>query len=290
MSFQARTHDPDEVFHEMQTTFTGTNELIAEAAAEQHHTTVSVEIHRATTTTHSLVTPSTTLGISTPPFPPRRRSVELDMLQHSQHPDHDIELARYVEAYEALAQQRRTAVPVEIHRATTMTHSPVTPATTLGISTRPFPRRRRLSEHARTSPQDTFRVPAAATLRRANQARIEEARRETERLFASERRLISPEEEERAAIRLHQILELFEEVKSKTGGASESAIEKLERVEIGGSGWKHDDCCSICLEDMVCGAARAIRMDCTHEFHENCLLSWLNNSNICPLCRFLVSD
>ncbi|CAN0852512.1 E3 ubiquitin-protein ligase RDUF1 [Linum grandiflorum] len=82
-------------------------------------------------------------------------------------------------------------------------------------------------------------------------------------------------------------------VTRKTREASESAIEKLERVEIGG-GWKPEDCCSVCLEDMAGddggGAGRLIRMDCKHVFHESCLVSWLRTSNACPLCRFQVSD
>ncbi|CAN0852510.1 E3 ubiquitin-protein ligase RNF181 homolog [Linum grandiflorum] len=80
-----------------------------------------------------------------------------------------------------------------------------------------------------------------------------------------------------------------DEATTNTRGASESAIAKLEIVEIGSG----EDCCPVCLEDMVCGggtSGRVMRMDCKHEFHENCLLSWLKNSNSCPLCRSVVSD
>ncbi|CAN0916668.1 E3 ubiquitin-protein ligase RING1-like [Linum grandiflorum] len=80
-----------------------------------------------------------------------------------------------------------------------------------------------------------------------------------------------------------------DEYEMRTTGASESAIAKLERVEIGG-GWKQDDCCSICLEEMDSGEGEAIRLDCRHVFHEGCLVSWLRTSNCCPLCRFRIPD
>ncbi|CAN0926809.1 E3 ubiquitin-protein ligase RING1-like [Linum grandiflorum] len=81
-----------------------------------------------------------------------------------------------------------------------------------------------------------------------------------------------------------------EEYETRTTGASESAIAKLERVKIGG-GSKRDDCCTICLEEMGSDEGKAaIKLDCGHEFHENCLVSWLRTSNCCPLCRFQIQD
>ncbi|CAN0911729.1 E3 ubiquitin-protein ligase RDUF1 [Linum grandiflorum] len=73
----------------------------------------------------------------------------------------------------------------------------------------------------------------------------------------------------------------------RTTGASESAIANLERVEIG---WKGEDCCTICLEEMGSGEVKAIKLDCKHIFHESCLVSWLRTSNCCPLCRFQIQD
>ncbi|CAN1226039.1 E3 ubiquitin-protein ligase RDUF1 [Linum grandiflorum] len=78
-----------------------------------------------------------------------------------------------------------------------------------------------------------------------------------------------------------------EEYQIRTTGASESSIANLERVEIG---WKRDDCCTICLEEMGSGEGKAIKLDCRHVYHENCLVSWLRASNCCPLCRFRIQD
>ncbi|CAN1855151.1 E3 ubiquitin-protein ligase RDUF1 [Linum perenne] len=65
-------------------------------------------------------------------------------------------------------------------------------------------------------------------------------------------------------------------------GASESAIENLERLE----SFDGEDRCAICLEEMDGEiGGRLIRLDCEHIFHENCLVPWLRKSNACPLCR-----
>ena len=53
-----------------------------------------------------------------------------------------------------------------------------------------------------------------------------------------------------------------------------------------------EKCCSICQEDF-CGAGEegdgvcraAIKMPCSHVFHEDCLLQWLKEQNTCPICR-----
>ncbi|TQD92007.1 hypothetical protein C1H46_022411 [Malus baccata] len=62
------------------------------------------------------------------------------------------------------------------------------------------------------------------------------------------------------------------------------SIEELERVKIEGCGKQ----CVICLEEMQCGS-EAIRMPCSHEYHESCIVKWLKMSLLCPLCRFEMS-
>ncbi|KAL2253674.1 E3 ubiquitin-protein ligase RNF43-like [Sesamum indicum] len=43
--------------------------------------------------------------------------------------------------------------------------------------------------------------------------------------------------------------------------------------------------CSICLEGFFNGG-RATRLPCSHMFHENCILRWLRENHVCPLCRY----
>ncbi|GMN41807.1 hypothetical protein TIFTF001_011035 [Ficus carica] len=55
---------------------------------------------------------------------------------------------------------------------------------------------------------------------------------------------------------------------------------------------KFKDCakCAICLEEFGVGRKlTAVRMPCSHEFHEKCMLTWLLNTPSCPLCRFNMS-
>ncbi|KAJ4712147.1 E3 ubiquitin-protein ligase [Melia azedarach] len=64
--------------------------------------------------------------------------------------------------------------------------------------------------------------------------------------------------------------------------ASELSMEALEKVKVEGR-WKHR--CVICLEEMLVGS-EAVRMPCLHIYHQDCIVNWLNQSNLCPLCRF----
>ncbi|PON99990.1 43kDa postsynaptic protein [Trema orientale] len=43
--------------------------------------------------------------------------------------------------------------------------------------------------------------------------------------------------------------------------------------------------CSVCLEEFAAGAL-AVRTPCSHEFHEECLRTWIEKKPSCPLCRF----
>ncbi|KAF7139832.1 hypothetical protein RHSIM_Rhsim06G0230300 [Rhododendron simsii] len=68
--------------------------------------------------------------------------------------------------------------------------------------------------------------------------------------------------------------------------ATKSSIEALERVTI----FDNNSClqveeCRICLETLPIGA-KVICMPCSHIFHGNCIVRWLESSNLCPLCRF----
>lgn len=47
--------------------------------------------------------------------------------------------------------------------------------------------------------------------------------------------------------------------------------------------------CAICLEMIKIGQSKlgnqAMRLPCTHFFHQNCLLEWLRRRPVCPLCN-----
>ncbi|KAJ8753293.1 hypothetical protein K2173_019692 [Erythroxylum novogranatense] len=64
--------------------------------------------------------------------------------------------------------------------------------------------------------------------------------------------------------------------------AAESAIEALERLFLMEEGCSN---CSVCLEDVEAGT-QAIRMPCSHVYHEDCIVKWLRTSHFCPLCRY----
>lgn len=44
------------------------------------------------------------------------------------------------------------------------------------------------------------------------------------------------------------------------------------------------DQCSVCLENMQVGQ-QAVRLQCNHMFHENCIQRWTRGHNTCPVCR-----
>lgn len=47
----------------------------------------------------------------------------------------------------------------------------------------------------------------------------------------------------------------------------------------------HSKQCVICLEEMAI-LSEAACMPCSHVYHQDCIVTWLERSNVCPLCRF----
>jgi len=47
--------------------------------------------------------------------------------------------------------------------------------------------------------------------------------------------------------------------------------------------------CSICLKNFK-GADIIKEFPCKHIYHKNCILKWLKTSNICPLCKYDISN
>ncbi|KAM6576161.1 hypothetical protein CsatB_027998 [Cannabis sativa] len=62
--------------------------------------------------------------------------------------------------------------------------------------------------------------------------------------------------------------------------ASEESIKKLEKVEVK----DNPIFCSICLEDVLIGL-EATKLPCTHAYHGECIVEWLQISKFCPNCR-----
>ncbi|KAL4633738.1 hypothetical protein ACB092_04G143900 [Castanea dentata] len=62
---------------------------------------------------------------------------------------------------------------------------------------------------------------------------------------------------------------------------SKSLVEALEKVKVE----DFETQCVICMEDILMGF-EATRLPCSHVYHEGCIVNWLKQSNLCPLCRF----
>lgn len=64
--------------------------------------------------------------------------------------------------------------------------------------------------------------------------------------------------------------------------ASRSSIQTLETQKYQG---ESVETCVVCMEEFSVGVD-VTRMPCSHIFHGECIVKWLENSNFCPLCRF----
>lgn len=65
--------------------------------------------------------------------------------------------------------------------------------------------------------------------------------------------------------------------------ATKSSVDALEKVKVEGSGSVEQ--CMICLEELPVGV-EVTRMPCSHVYHGDCIVGWLETSHSCPLCRF----
>ena len=62
--------------------------------------------------------------------------------------------------------------------------------------------------------------------------------------------------------------------------ASQETIDALERVQADTTSPPQ---CPVCFDDIV---GTAVRAECSHVFHEDCLLPWLREHGTCPTCRY----
>ncbi|KAF9678977.1 hypothetical protein SADUNF_Sadunf07G0092300 [Salix dunnii] len=73
------------------------------------------------------------------------------------------------------------------------------------------------------------------------------------------------------------------EVEARPFPATKSSIDALERVVFDVSASASD--CTVCMEEISAGS-EAIRMPCSHVYHSDCIVQWLQISHLCPLCRY----
>ena len=68
--------------------------------------------------------------------------------------------------------------------------------------------------------------------------------------------------------------------------ASQRAIDNLPKIEITKENINKfkDMTCNICLEGFTQGNILRV-LECKHEFHEKCIVTWLKTKNTCPVCR-----
>lgn len=68
-------------------------------------------------------------------------------------------------------------------------------------------------------------------------------------------------------------------------GLTETDLEKLENFKYELGTVVKNETCTICYEDFEPGK-EIIRLPCEHCFDSECIRTWLENSNLCPLCKF----
>ncbi|XP_031254459.1 uncharacterized RING finger protein C2A9.04c-like [Pistacia vera] len=66
--------------------------------------------------------------------------------------------------------------------------------------------------------------------------------------------------------------------------ADKDAIRKLEKVKV--QDLMSTTQCTVCLEELKDVNLEVVRMSCSHLYHEECIVKWLETNCTCPLCRY----
>ncbi|XP_062017955.1 uncharacterized protein LOC133734338 [Rosa rugosa] len=85
--------------------------------------------------------------------------------------------------------------------------------------------------------------------------------------------------------------ESFETYKVKFIPATRSSIEGLQRVRpdsLEEATIKQNLSCSICMNEFAQGGVDQLitHLPCSHRYHVDCIIRWLETSHVCPLCRY----
>ena len=85
---------------------------------------------------------------------------------------------------------------------------------------------------------------------------------------------------------LVNILMSFDLGSNRHPPASERAIQNLKTIEVKDNNINEykNITCNICLDTFEIGNILRI-LECNHEFHEKCIITWLKQNNTCPVCR-----
>ncbi|XP_071490142.1 E3 ubiquitin-protein ligase RNF126-B-like isoform X2 [Diadema antillarum] len=71
--------------------------------------------------------------------------------------------------------------------------------------------------------------------------------------------------------------------------APQAAISRLETIRISNIHIEQSQECPVCKEDFK-NEESAKMLPCTHFFHPDCITTWLEMHNTCPVCRKAISD
>mmetsp|Transcript_53242 Transcript_53242/g.99908 ORF Transcript_53242/g.99908 Transcript_53242/m.99908 type:complete len:535 (+) Transcript_53242:60-1664(+) len=72
-----------------------------------------------------------------------------------------------------------------------------------------------------------------------------------------------------------------------THATSKKGLRALPKIKVTAYDREQNDSteCVICLGELVVGEP-ATRIPCGHLYHEECILAWLKDHNVCPVCRY----
>ena len=71
----------------------------------------------------------------------------------------------------------------------------------------------------------------------------------------------------------------------RSNGVKKEILKKLTKIVLGDKSEFEQDECVICLENFK-KREKLMKSPCSHIFHSKCLIEWLKNKTICPICKY----